>query len=136
MKNRIFENLRQKCCICSRGVNKYFIPRIYFRIEATSSKRSELLTAVQNQGTALLDIKFCEKLDCLVAASQDSNIYLWGFETSAVDALCKLRLVNDLIKTNQYLSKINYRCTLIHYCELLRGNNYSEKRQYPLKSSH
>jgi len=59
-------------------------------IEATSSKRSELLTAVQNQGTALLDIKFCEKLDCLVAASQDSNIYLWGFETSAVDALCKL----------------------------------------------
>ena len=60
-------------------------------LRVDDTKRSDLLKAAQNQDTALLDIKFCEKLDCLVAASQDSNIYLWGFETSAVDALCKLR---------------------------------------------
>ena len=41
----------------------------------------------------MVDSKFCEELDCLVLASQDSNIYVWGFETSGIDALCEMRFV-------------------------------------------
>ena len=59
-------------------------------MDTTIRTRLKDLNAQNRDSAALLETKFCEKLDCLVAASQDSNIYLWGFESSAVDALCKM----------------------------------------------
>jgi len=42
-------------------------------------------------GKSILRIIFVEKFDLIIAASEDKNIYVWGFDVDALKALTKLR---------------------------------------------
>ena len=76
----------------------FFTKFLLFRIEpAARPKPSSLTSRCHQDSQALLDTQFCEKLDCLIAASHDYNVYLWGFETSAIDALCRMRYISNLL---------------------------------------
>lgn len=45
----------------------------------------------------ILNSLFVESLDLLVFASEDNNIYVWGFDKNAVDVLQKMRPVDEFL---------------------------------------
>jgi hypothetical protein len=50
-------------------------------------------------GKSILRIIFVEKFDLIIAASEDKNIYVWGFDVDALKALNKLRDQPDDVNT-------------------------------------
>jgi WD40 repeat protein len=51
-------------------------------------------------GKSILRILFVEKLNLIIAASEDKNIYVWGFDTEALKALSTLRDHTDDINAS------------------------------------
>ncbi|XP_064651058.1 uncharacterized WD repeat-containing protein alr3466-like isoform X2 [Lineus longissimus] len=66
--------------------------------------------------TTILKIKFVEDLDYILAASEDGNIYVWGFDETAVQVLKNMRPAG----TEQLIQK--YSILLDHDSELLPRN--------------
>jgi hypothetical protein len=50
-------------------------------------------------GKSILRILFVEKYDLIIAASEDKNIYIWGFDLEALKALTTLRDQSDDMNT-------------------------------------
>lgn len=49
------------------------------------------LTAHEHTNTTIMKIVFVEELDYILVASEDSNIYVWGFDENAVQVLQSMR---------------------------------------------
>ncbi|KAJ8303923.1 hypothetical protein KUTeg_017506 [Tegillarca granosa] len=53
-----------------------------------------MVSTHDHPNTTILKIVFVEKLDYILAASEDANIYVWGFDDDAVEALKSMKPVD------------------------------------------
>eukprot|EP00112_Aurelia_sp_Birch-Aquarium-sp1_P005416 Seg1615.2 transcript_id=Seg1615.2/GoldUCD/mRNA.D3Y31 product="Katanin p80 WD40 repeat-containing subunit B1-like" protein_id=Seg1615.2/GoldUCD/D3Y31 len=60
--------------------------------------RARKFDAATHANTALIKAVFVEDLDLLVVSSEDSNIYVWGFDEKAVEVLEQMRPTDDSFK--------------------------------------
>ncbi|CAF0968850.1 unnamed protein product [Adineta ricciae] len=72
-----------------RGIGGY-VPQ-YEHLERPSNSQSSNSIAKAASGKSILRIIFVEKCDLIIAASEDKNIYVWGFDSEALEALKTLK---------------------------------------------
>ena len=72
-----------------RGIGGY-VPQ-YEHLEKPSNSQSSNSIAKAARGKSILRIIFVEKCDLIIAASEDKNIYVWGFDSEALEALKTLK---------------------------------------------
>eukprot|EP00794_Sanderia_malayensis_P011226 gene11226-12405_t len=56
-----------------------------------AGKQGKVDSAADDANSALLKAIFVEDLDLLVVSSEDSNVYVWGFDDKAVEVLQKMK---------------------------------------------
>jgi hypothetical protein len=69
-----------------RGIGGYVSQYAHLHKKDESSSITKTAT-----GKSILRIIFVEKFDLIIAASEDKNIYVWGFDIEALKALTALR---------------------------------------------
>lgn len=85
VRSRSAAKIREK----ERGIGGFVSQYSYLqKKEDTSSFSHKTKTAT---GKSILRIIFVEKYDYIIGASEDKNIYIWGFDADALKALHALR---------------------------------------------
>ncbi|CAG5133976.1 unnamed protein product, partial [Candidula unifasciata] len=64
--------------------------------------------------TAILKMIFVESMDLLLAASEDNNIYVWGFDDTAVEVLQNMNPQEDDLLTEKYAVLLDPDSGLLH----------------------
>jgi len=72
-----------------RGIGGYVSQYIHLQKKDESNTINNITKSAT--GKSILRIIFVEKFDLIIAASEDKNIYVWGFDVDALKALTKLR---------------------------------------------
>ncbi len=72
-----------------RGVGGYVSPNNF--LENKSETNTSKNVSKAGTGKSILRIIFVERLDLIIAASEDKDIYVWGFDLEALKALTELR---------------------------------------------
>ena len=76
-----------------RGIGGYVSQ--YAHLQKKDDVQSLDTIAKTATGKSIIRILFVEKFDLIIAASEDSNIYVWGFDLEALKALTTLRDQSD-----------------------------------------
>ncbi|CAF0729498.1 unnamed protein product [Adineta steineri] len=76
-----------------RGVGGYISQ--YEHLEKKNEPKSSNHIARTASGKSILRIIFIEKLDLIIAASEDKDIYVWGFDLEALQALNTLKTESE-----------------------------------------
>jgi hypothetical protein len=85
IRQRSSEKIRER----ERGIGGYVSQ--YAHLQDKDSNQSLNSITKTATGKSIIRIIFVDKLDLIIAASEDGNIYLWGFDLEALDALKTLR---------------------------------------------
>lgn len=72
-----------------RGIGGYVSQYAYLQKKDDTNTLSNIVKTAT--GKSILRILFVEKYDLIIAASEDKNIYVWGFDLEALRALTTLR---------------------------------------------
>ena len=76
-----------------RGIGGYVSQ--YAHLQKKDDVQSLDSIAKTATGKSIIRILFVEKFDLIIAASEDGNIYVWGFDLEALKALTTLRDQSD-----------------------------------------
>ncbi|CAL1534086.1 unnamed protein product [Lymnaea stagnalis] len=78
----------------------------------------------EHPNTTILKIVFVESMDYIIAASEDSNVYVWGFDEAAVQVLQNMKPQDQEFLTNKYAVLLDPDSPLLpQNSALLKGND-------------
>ena len=99
-----------------RGIGGYVSQ--YAHLQKKDDVQSLDSIAKTATGKSIIRILFVEKFDLIIAASEDGNIYVWGFDLEALKALTTLRDQSDddfnRIQEGQWLIVFTRAAHLVH----------------------
>ena len=85
VRSRSAAKIREK----ERGIGGFVSQYSYLHKKEDASSISQKMKSTT--GKSILRIIFVEKYDYIIGASEDKNIYIWGFDADALKALHALR---------------------------------------------
>ncbi|XP_059165911.1 uncharacterized WD repeat-containing protein alr3466-like [Physella acuta] len=83
------------------------------------------ISSHKHPNTTILKILFVESLDYVIAASEDSNVYVWGFDEAAVQVLQGMKPLDLEILTKKYAVLLDTESSLLPENSVLSTDNDS-----------